>query len=206
MARNRDPFTQALSALRERIQTGAIPGGAPVIVVDEAERLSLSTTPVREALARLSGEGLVVRAAPGGYFAMPFDASDVSERYAMRGRYLRMAVEISVARLGALTRPAPRFDEGAPESSVHRLFRRLVIDTGHAYLGRSYDHLAGQLNRTRLVETRLFANLRAEGEALFDAYSHRSTTEFLDCIDEYHQRRLDAAASLASMLNDPDGD
>lgn len=45
MARNRDPFTQALSSLRERIHSGALPAGAPVIVQDEAGRLRLSTTP-----------------------------------------------------------------------------------------------------------------------------------------------------------------
>lgn len=206
MARNRDPFTQALSALRDRIQSGAIPGGAPVIVVDEAERLSLSTTPVREALARLSGEGLVVRAAPGGYFTLPFDAAAVTERYEMRSQYLRIAVEVSVARLGGLTRPAPRFDTAAPESSVQRLFRRLITDTGNAFLGRAYDHLAGQLCRTCSVEARLFADLQAESEALFDTYSNRTALDFLERLSAYHQRRLDAAATLASMLNDPDAD
>lgn len=59
MARNRDLFSQALSSLRERIHSGVLTGGSAVIVQDEDERLRLSTTPVREALARPGGEGRV---------------------------------------------------------------------------------------------------------------------------------------------------
>lgn len=57
MARNRDPFTQALSSLRDRIQSGDLAGGTPVIVQDEARRLSLSTTPIREALRASAARG-----------------------------------------------------------------------------------------------------------------------------------------------------
>lgn len=67
MARHRAPFTTALRTLRERVILGAFSLGKPIIILDEALSLSLSTTPVREALACLGGEGLIDRAPAGGY-------------------------------------------------------------------------------------------------------------------------------------------
>ncbi|WP_327370319.1 GntR family transcriptional regulator [Streptomyces sp. NBC_01217] len=49
----------AYEAIRDAIVRGAIPPGAPVRDADLAERLGLSRAPVRDALSRLCGEGLV---------------------------------------------------------------------------------------------------------------------------------------------------
>ncbi|MFJ1617179.1 MULTISPECIES: GntR family transcriptional regulator [unclassified Streptomyces] len=49
----------AYEAIRDAIVRGDIPPGAPVRDADLAERLGLSRAPVRDALSRLSGEGLV---------------------------------------------------------------------------------------------------------------------------------------------------
>jgi DNA-binding GntR family transcriptional regulator len=50
---------RALGALREVILRGELPAGARLGEVELAERLGVSRTPVREALARLAAEGLV---------------------------------------------------------------------------------------------------------------------------------------------------
>lgn len=49
----------AYEAIRDAIVRGDIPPGAPVRDAELAERLGLSRAPVRDALSRLSGEGLV---------------------------------------------------------------------------------------------------------------------------------------------------
>ncbi|MFI8433838.1 GntR family transcriptional regulator [Streptomyces sp. NPDC079020] len=49
----------AYEAIRDAIVRGDIPPGAPVRDADLAERLGLSRAPVRDALSRLVGEGLV---------------------------------------------------------------------------------------------------------------------------------------------------
>lgn len=49
----------AYEAIRDAIVRGDLPPGAPVRDADLAERLGLSRAPVRDALSRLSGEGLV---------------------------------------------------------------------------------------------------------------------------------------------------
>ena len=49
-----------------------------------AERLGISRTPIREALARLEQEGLVVRDAGWGYVVLGFTASEVLNLYRVR--------------------------------------------------------------------------------------------------------------------------
>ncbi|HYO40725.1 MAG TPA: GntR family transcriptional regulator, partial [Nocardioidaceae bacterium] len=50
----------AYAEVRERIMSGALPQGATVSQEALAAELEVSTTPLREAMRRLSAEGLVV--------------------------------------------------------------------------------------------------------------------------------------------------
>lgn len=56
--RQRDPFGSAVTSLRAALEYGLAPG-QHLSVADIAASLKLSTSPVREALSRLCGEGLV---------------------------------------------------------------------------------------------------------------------------------------------------
>ena len=57
--RDRDAFGNALQALRQRLRDGAYAPGAPLVIIELAHELNISATPMREALARLAGEGLI---------------------------------------------------------------------------------------------------------------------------------------------------
>lgn len=201
MARNRDPFTQALASLRERIQSGVLAGGRPVIVQDEAERLRLSTTPIREALARLSGEGLVERASSGGYVTLRLDAAAVRDRYAMQAYYVRIALELNLEALGSTGPPQPlRVGEETPATAVRRLFSGLVCSAGNALLWDGFQKVGGQLDLFRRLEPRLFPDLGGEAAALFAAYADIAGEAFEEAICRYHRRRMAAAGALAALL------
>lgn len=199
MARNRDPFTQALSSLRDRIQSGDIPGGRQVIVQDEARRLSLSTTPVREALARLSGEGLVERAASGGYVTLRLDAAAARERYAMRGEYIRIALELNCAALGSALSPASAFDPASPRAAIGRLFATIVCSAGNQVLWSAFNRTAGQLRILHRLEARLFDDIEREARELHDAYRKQAPAEFAEAVANYHRRRMSASGALAAL-------
>jgi DNA-binding GntR family transcriptional regulator len=71
------------AALRENLRTGRIVRGVPLQEAALAAQLGVSRTPVREALARLASEGLVI--ADGRNFAGPeLSAADIEEIYALR--------------------------------------------------------------------------------------------------------------------------
>jgi len=74
---------RVFATLRDYLRAGRIPTGQPLQEAALAAQLGVSRTPVREALARLASEGLVI--ADGRTFAGPeLSAADVEENYALR--------------------------------------------------------------------------------------------------------------------------
>lgn len=204
MARNRDPFTQALSSLRERIRSGHLPGGSPVIVQDEARRLRLSTTPIREALARLSGEGLVERASSGGYVTLRLDAPAVRDRYALQGQYLHFAIRLNHLALAGIRPPAIDSEHDAPSRAVTRLFSAIVRSAGNQMLWEGYAKISLQLEGLRRLEPLLFDDLQAESSQLYAAFARDFITDFPDVSDRFHARRVAAAGVLAALVRKRD--
>lgn len=198
MARNRDPFMQALSSLRERIQSGRIAGGSPVIVQDEAVGLRLSTTPVRGALARLSGEGLVERAPSGGYVALRLDATAARDRYMMHAQFVRIALDLNRRALAPLLAPAPDIDIASPDAA-ERLFTGIVRSAGNQVLWEAFQKVSGQLDIMRRLESRLFGDGREEADALYRAYAADGDPPFEALLDLYHDRRIRASGALAAL-------
>jgi GntR family transcriptional regulator of vanillate catabolism len=91
--------TQAVRAqrqLRESILAGDLPAGARLLEVPLAERLAISRTPIRDALARLAEEGLLDRVRGGGFVVRTFSLGDVFDAIELRG-----VLEGTAARLAA---------------------------------------------------------------------------------------------------------
>lgn len=84
LGRDRDPFERTLQALREKVTRNGPLQGAPLPVNVIAAKLGVSPTPVREALSRLTGEGLVAHNA-GGYAGVTFDAGGLAATYGLAG-------------------------------------------------------------------------------------------------------------------------
>lgn len=74
----------AYEVLKHRLLVGDFTLGARLAEVALAESLSMSRTPVREALSRLHAEGLVVRLADGGFSPAAPDLHTISELYEVR--------------------------------------------------------------------------------------------------------------------------
>ena len=77
--KDRDPYHSALNALAGFAAAGRFGWGEPLVATALAEELRLSPTPVREALARLAGEGVIEHRPGRGYFAPSPTASDIAE-------------------------------------------------------------------------------------------------------------------------------
>lgn len=82
--RDRDPFDRTLETLRRRLAQAGPMQGAPLPISGLAEELGVSPTPVREVLARLAGEELIVRT-PHGYAALLHDPPRLAELYDLAG-------------------------------------------------------------------------------------------------------------------------
>lgn len=96
---------RAYEAIRDMIVSGRLRPGETVSEVQLAEALAVSRTPVREAMKRLLGQGLV-EATPRGLRVFRPTAADVAEVY-----FLRAAIEGAVARAAAARISAARLAE-----------------------------------------------------------------------------------------------
>lgn len=89
---------RAVIELREKILSGELPGGMRLFEVPIAELLDISRTPVREALSRLTEEGLLERLPSGGFVVRRFGFADVIDAIEMRGVMEGMAARLAAER------------------------------------------------------------------------------------------------------------
>ena len=105
--------------VRERIVIGELAIDAPIRQDALAAELGISKIPLREAVARLEQDGLVISHANRGYFVQPMSAAQAEEIYA-----LRLAIEPAAAAHGA------RMADEAARTAAIRSFERLAAVTG----------------------------------------------------------------------------
>jgi DNA-binding GntR family transcriptional regulator len=85
--------------VRELIESGIIPAGAQLDERTLAQDLSVSRTPLREAIASLVEEGLVERRPYRGNFVRIFTAKQVNDLYQVRQTLEGMAIRLAVPRI-----------------------------------------------------------------------------------------------------------
>ena len=100
---NKTQITRALLALREQILSGQFVAGERMAELPLVERLGVSRTPLRLALAELEHEGLLRGLATGGYVVREFTMADISDAIDLRG-----VLEGTAARYAVERRPASR--------------------------------------------------------------------------------------------------
>jgi DNA-binding GntR family transcriptional regulator len=194
VARNRDPFALALDTLRERAAGGAFHPERSIVIKDEARALGLSTTPVREALARLCGEGLVQRAASGGYLGVRLDPDGVRSLYRFRLWCLQRAVSAgSQLPMPHASRP---LTAGGPPNPAAPVFERLVRRSGDLVLQDAVQRTSAQLAILAPSEIRLIGDVQAEAEDLAGQLSRWDLPALSQALARFHERRIELAIPL----------
>lgn len=125
---------QVYAVVRSRILLGELPGGSRLPQTSLADELGVSRTPLREALRRLSTEGLVVLEANRGATVADHDLNDML--HAWRAR---LTLEPPAARLAAEVR------DGAELESMRRAVerqRQVAEDVGESFAVNRDFHLA----------------------------------------------------------------
>lgn len=81
---NQPLYETVYEAIKKQIADGVLRPGDPVSEVNLAEALSVSRTPVRDAIRRLITESLLVAPASGPIQVYSPRAADIAEIYAVR--------------------------------------------------------------------------------------------------------------------------
>lgn len=154
---------RAYDTLLGEIQTGALAPGTVLGEVEQAARLGVSRTPLREALSRLGADGLVAQQSPRVTVVTDIDADDIRALFE-----LRRALEESAARLAAERGDAGVFGELADEFARASLDAQPGLDDYYrviarfdaaidAAIGNTYLTAALRTVRTHLVRVRRLA-------------------------------------------------
>ncbi len=153
--------TRALLQLREMILSGELPAGARIGALSLVERLQVSPTPLRAALARLEQEGLLHALPHGGFAVRTFSESEVAEAIELRGMVeglaARLAAERGAAPVllseakrlltqidGLLAAPALSEADFASYVQLNQAFHGLLAElAGSELLAREMERAAG---------------------------------------------------------------
>lgn len=189
---------RAYAILLREIQHGDLAPGAVLAEVEQATRLGVSRTPLREALRRLAADGLVRQASARVTVVADIDRDDIRSLFEVR-----RALEETAARLAARRGDAPVFGElaaafertgqhGTPATGdpdayydlIARFDAALDEAAGNAYLTSALTKVRAHLVRVRRLardnparlaasigEHRLIASAIAAGDADLAAHA-----------------------------------
>jgi DNA-binding GntR family transcriptional regulator len=209
----------AYSTLKTWIQTAEIPPGALVDETDAAKRLSMSRTPVREALLRLQSEGFLEIGRGKGIRVLPLSASDMREIYQVISGMEVVAVSL-VARgkptrgdLVSLVEATAAMQEALVTGAVddwgeadERFHRELMLLSGNRKLHAVGCQMRDFAKRAHMVAVRLqddayrrrsTANHNALIRAILAGESQRAAAQHF----EQRQRGEDALVGVVERFN-----
>ncbi|HEY3949845.1 GntR family transcriptional regulator [Phenylobacterium sp.] len=198
-----EPFQVALSNLRDRLREGVLAPGERIAAVDVAAALRLSATPVREALSRLAGEGLLEDRRGQGFFVRTLTAGDIADLYRLSLAQLAIAHDphrpaLGPAAPGAREDPLPLTD---PIREVERLFADWVAATGSRALSAAHRATQIQLGPVRRAEAGLLDDLAAEARELQGLRLREPGGAWAVTVRRFHLRRISLADRLAALLD-----
>ena len=200
---------QVYTMVRKAIVMGHLPPGAPINEVEFARRLGISRTPVREAVKRVSDEGLIEVFAQHGTFVSDIRRSQVEEAYIIRialelesveraagnitDRQLQDIEDIHQAHETAVRRA--RYDEAiARDDDLHR---NIAEVNGLSMLWKVVDVTKAQMDRCRLN------SMPDPGAGLETIAQHRAIIDALALRDPQATRqamKLHLSTSLRNTL------
>ncbi|MET7394338.1 GntR family transcriptional regulator [Dactylosporangium sp. NPDC005572] len=187
---------RAVEQLRERILGGEYAPGERLGEVDLAEKLGVSRTPVREALRRLSAEGLVELTTNKGARVVEYPREDLDHIFEIRARLEGLA-----ARSAATTASAAdidRLDAIATELKEHSEAGRLEeVYRLNADYHATLNGLAGSPVVAATVAHLVHASVLMRTLHAFDEAAHRrSVNHHLEIVAALRARDGDWAEAV----------
>lgn len=192
--RERDPFQVALECLLAAVGSGRCGWGEPLVVTALAAQLGLSPTPVREALARLSGEGLIEHRPGRGYWTPRPTAQDIAGLYRLHQNVCAWSLREKFATVLS-------GDGGEAGANAHEaLFVRLVDQAGDRTMSRLIRRTSRQLRPLRRLEAMLPESDVGGLSGLGDIAAAGDAATLRSAIDRYHVDRVGLADTLARII------
>ncbi|TPE64779.1 GntR family transcriptional regulator [Sandaracinobacter neustonicus] len=196
--------------VREQIVTGQLADNAPIRQDALAAELGISKIPLREALARLEQDGLIVSHANRGYFVQPLSAEQLDEIFE-----LRLSIEPAAAAHAALA--ATDAERSAAIDAFERLDSAAGINLAEVAVRNREFHIALTNSPDRPLTMQLVQRLSIMAERYVVAHlepagretrAHQEHRGLLDAFLARDAAKLQAllAQHIRSTLDDLNGE
>ncbi len=189
---------QIFTLVRDRIIAGQLPAEAPIRQDALAAELGVSKIPLREALARLEQDRLLVSYANRGFFVRPLSADEAEEVYALR---LRLEPEA----VGEACKVATAGDKAAARQALKALDKAMASDKQRVgSLNRAF-HLSLVQPLARPLTIQIIERLNIISERYVRKHlepagrEHRAHKEHLAMLELWSQGK---AKAVAGMMHD----
>jgi DNA-binding GntR family transcriptional regulator len=189
---------RCLELIREMVLSGDLLPGQKVHQGELAEQLNVSRIPVREALATLQAEGILVHKPNTGFTVARFNGEDLSEIYLMR-RLLETEViksvdlaAVDLIQMTALSEQMRAMSAAESRDEYQRLnrdFHFAIFDCSPLELVRQEIsrlwYMSGFYRALHLYEAETFAHLQDEHERIIDAVRVGSVEQLIEMCDQH---------------------
>lgn len=198
--------------VKASILSGELRPDDPVIESEVAARYGISRTPVREALARLTDEGLIEVVPRKGYFVARVTLQDVLEAC-----QLRLLLEPEAARLAALRATDELIEtlevnmkkhRQHPSAELNYEFHILIArSSGNRRLARMIERLLDEVQRVAYLDPYMFhppgERAYEEHQTVIEALANRddvAAEQNMRCGLEKSQERILSSVGYAYLL------
>ncbi|HTX02481.1 MAG TPA: GntR family transcriptional regulator [Candidatus Acidoferrales bacterium] len=156
---------QAYERIRSMLARGKYPPTIVIREIDLARDFQMSRTPVREALHRLEGEGLIRRVTAGGFVADELGRKELHNIYQVREVLVGLAASLAAQgrtrvdiahleeALEAIDRACSCGDSDDVDNCVRSFYHALSAASGNDYLRKTLDRLTNLFRYRSLAVT-----------------------------------------------------
>lgn len=192
-------------ALRARLrQRGFRPGERldPAVLADE---LGSSSTPVRDALHILVGEGLVTTRTGGGFATAMIDEPGLIDLYAWSGEVLRLALARARSPLLSTSTAMHGAESGDLAERTAALFQQIADHSGNIEHSRATEHTSARLHGARLIEPLFLPDVEQELSLIAGCTDPWDASNLRQLLARYTRRRQAIAAAIVRQLYRDEG-
>lgn len=183
-------------ALKQRLMNHEFPPGHRLDPAALAEPLVASVTPVRDALHRLTGEGIVETRIGGGFHVPPLDEPALKDLYDWSAQVVALALRGWRPAAAGTSPELEGADFGTSAGHAAAVFLAIGRRSRNGEHARAIGRLNARLNAVRTVEPHVLDGVADELGAMAAAFGRdeRGTLGRLNAA--YHRRRRRAAAAI----------
>jgi DNA-binding GntR family transcriptional regulator len=187
---------QVYAAILADITGGRYEPGAKLVIEDIAGALHVSITPVRDALARLESQGVVVRVPYQGSFVRAFEPREIQDLYEVRVGLEVLAVTLACGRIDAARLERLREHQRRGEAALAKGDLAAYQATNHAFHATILSAADNSLLFRMMGNISLQMQMMIAQTIQVPGRPDRAIKEHLALVERLAERDVDGAAAL----------